>query len=213
MTKLDIYWSYRSPYSYLATDRLISIRNDYAVDVDFRVVRPLALREDGFFKRARPQFLPYLMKDMVREGARIGRPITLPNPDPIIMDMATGEVAPDQPHIELLMSLGVAACEAGKGLEFAAAASRRVWGGVEAWHEGDHLAEAAREAGLDLAALDQWRAENADAVKARIAENEAEQMKHHWGVPLMVLDDEDAYFGQDRLEALCWRLDNMGARR
>jgi len=33
-------------------------------------------------------------------------------------------------------------------------------------------------------------------------------LKHHWGVPLMVLDEEP-FFGQDRIDALLWRL-NLG---
>ena len=97
MTTLDIYWSYRSPYSYLAIDRLADIAKNYNVERRFRPVRPLALREDGFFKRARPQFLPYLLNDMMREGQRLGIPIAFPQPDPINMDLATGEVDVEQP--------------------------------------------------------------------------------------------------------------------
>lgn len=213
MARLDIYWSYRSPYSYFAINRLVEVCAEYNIEADFRIVRPLALREDGFFKHARPQFLPYLMRDVFREGERLGLPIAVPNPDPITMDMASGEVAADQPYIDLLIGLGCAACAHGKGLEFAAAASKRVWGGVQNWHEGDHLRAAADEAGLEFDVLAGWRADNVSAISATIERNEAAQMKHHWGVPLMVIDDEDPYFGQDRLEALCWRLDKMGLRR
>lgn len=95
MAKLEIYWSFRSPYSYLATDRLCAIREHYEVDVAFRPVRPLAMREPDFFERGRKQFVPYLMQDFPREAERLGLAFGLPNPDPIDMDMASGKVAPE----------------------------------------------------------------------------------------------------------------------
>ncbi|MEE2691483.1 MAG: DsbA family protein [Pseudomonadota bacterium] len=212
MARLDIYWSFRSPYSWLATGRLLDISRDYAVETHFRPVRPLAMREPDFFERARPQFLPYLMKDAFREGQRLGVVILPPRPDPIAMDMTSGKVDAAQPKMDRLMGLAIAAVDAGKGLQFAFAAARRIWGGVENWHEGAVLAEAAEEAGLDLAALESWARDNAGEVARIIAESEAEQMRHHWGVPLMVLDDEP-FFGQDRLDSLAWRLDQRNLKR
>ncbi|HXI86491.1 MAG TPA: DsbA family protein, partial [Parvularculaceae bacterium] len=73
------------------------------------------------------------------------------------------------------------------------------------------VAEAAREAGLELSKLEYWIGRNAARIAERIAENEAEQLKYHWGVPLMVLDGEP-FFGQDRIDALRWRLDQRGLR-
>lgn len=212
MARLDVYWSFRSPYSYLAIDRLAEIVADYAVEAHFRPVRPLAMREPDFFTKNRPQFLPYLMRDVFRESQRLGVPIAPPRPDPISMDMASGRVDPTQPLMDRLMALAVAAVEAGKGLEFARAVSHRIWGGVENWHQGPVLAEAAFAAGLGLATLDEWASRNKAAVAGVIIVNEAEQMKHHWGVPLMVLDEEP-FFGQDRLDSLVWRLDQKGLRR
>lgn len=208
MARLDIFWSFRSPYSWLAAGRLCAIARDYAVETHFRPVRPLAMREPDFFERARPQFLPYLMKDVFREAQRVGIGIAPPRPDPIAMDMATGRVDPAQPKMDRLMALAVAAAEAGRGLDFAHAAGRRIWGGVENWHEGTTIAEAAEEAGLTLCALEAWARDNGAKVARIIEENEAEQLRHHWGVPLMVLDEEP-FFGQDRLDALVWRLDQL----
>jgi 2-hydroxychromene-2-carboxylate isomerase len=212
MPRLDIYWSWRSPYSWLASDRLAEIAEGYEIETYFRPVRPLAMRESDFFSRARPQFLPYLFADAFREGQRLGIPIAPPRPDPIKMDLATGKVAPEQPLADRLMALAVAAIEAGRGLDFARFAARRIWGGVEHWHEGPHLADAAAEAGLELSKLEYWAGRNPQRVADVINENEAAQLKHHWGVPLMVLDDEP-FFGQDRLDALLWRLDSRGLKR
>lgn len=210
MPTLDVYWSFRSPYSYLATDRLAAIGEKYALDLRFRPVRPLALREKDFFKQARPQFLPYLLRDIVRESERLGIPLVMPRPDPVSMNMATGEVDADQPLMDMLMGLAIAAIEAGLGFPFAQSVSRRIWGGRENWNEPAAMAEAAEEAGFALDALDTWVRDNPDRIAGAIVENEAEQLKHHWGVPLMVINEEP-FFGQDRLDSLIWRLDQIAA--
>ncbi|MBI1393341.1 MAG: 2-hydroxychromene-2-carboxylate isomerase [Alphaproteobacteria bacterium] len=207
---IDVYWSFRSPYSWLAADRLAAIEARYGVKMAMRFVRPLALREDGFFKRNRPQWLPYLLKDVFREGQRLGVPVASPRPDPIVMDFNTGEVAKDQPYIHRLMDLGLAAeLSAGRGLDLARALARPVWTGVEDWHQGEVLANAGAEAGFDVKALQAWADANRGTVDATIRRNEAAQMAHHWGVPLMVLNDEP-FFGQDRLDSLEWRLQQAG---
>ena len=213
MSRLEIYWSFRSPYSYLAIGRLAEIVRDYDIPYDFRFVRPLAMREPTFFERNRPQWMPYLLKDILRESARLQIPFAFPRPDPISMNMGSGKVDADQPLMTRLMGLGVAAAETeNKGLEFARAVSTRVWGGTENWHEGDHLARAAEEAGLSLVALEAFVRENPGKIEDVINRNEEAQMTQHWGVPLMVLDDEP-FFGQDRLDSLVWRLDQKNLRK
>ncbi|NNE40832.1 MAG: 2-hydroxychromene-2-carboxylate isomerase [Marinicaulis sp.] len=209
MTTLEIFYSFRSPYSYLAIDRLIAIDHAYDIDTRFRPVRPLAMREPDFFERGRPQFLPYLFKDAPREAERWGVPFGLPNPDPITMDMTSGVVAPEQPHMDKVMGLAIAAIKIGKGLEFARCVGRSIWGGAENWHEDEILDETLRRAGLTLKSMQEWVDVSRATIAEIIAENEAEQLKHHWGVPLMLLDGEP-FFGQDRLDALQWRLDKLG---
>lgn len=211
MPKLDIYWSFRSPYSYLAIDRLVSIRETYAVEINFRPVRPLAMREPDFFERGRTQFLPYLFRDVPREAQRLGLGFALPNPDPINMDMVSGKVAPDQPLLMRAMDLAFAAETAGKSLDFAQALSSRIWTG-QTWADDNALSEVAAQLGLDLAILDEWIAENKQKIAATLESNEASQLEYHWGVPLMVLDGEP-FFGQDRLDSLVWRLNEMDAKR
>jgi len=206
MATLEIYYSFRSPYSYLAVDRLMAIERDYPVQTDFRPVRPLAMREPDFFERGRKQFLPYLLQDAPREAERLGLAFAAPNPDPIDMDMASGKVAPDQPIMDRLMALGVAAAETGRGLAFARAVGRRIWGGTKNWHEDEAMRDALSAEGLDIDALGAWAAANGERLQAVIARNEAAHMERHWGVPLMVLDGEP-FFGQDRNDALIWRLE------
>jgi 2-hydroxychromene-2-carboxylate isomerase len=140
-------------------------------------------------------------------------PFAWPSPDPIVMNMATGEVAMDQPHIHRLTRLGIAAADAGQGLPFLAEVSAVIFGGVRDWHLADHLAGAANRAGLDLARLDSEIDHNADRYEAAIAENEAAQKNAgHWGVPLMVFKGEP-FFGQDRFDVLRWRMQQSGLKR
>ncbi len=211
MATLEIYWSFRSPYSYLAIGRLCEIAEGYAVETVFRPVRPLAMREPDFFERGRKQFVPYLMRDFPREAERLGLSYGLPNPDPIDMDMASGKVAAEQPLMDRLMALGVAASFKGKGLSFAKAVSARIWTG-QPWADDASLSAAAAEAGLDLSAREAAARTRQNEIADIIAANEAAQLVHHWGVPLMVLDGEP-FFGQDRIDALVWRLDKLGLRR
>jgi len=41
---IDVYWSFRSPYSYLATPELVQLQDMFDVKVNLRVVLPIAVR-------------------------------------------------------------------------------------------------------------------------------------------------------------------------
>jgi 2-hydroxychromene-2-carboxylate isomerase len=41
---IDVFWSFRSPYSYLATQRLVEMRRDHDLEIRARPVYPLAVR-------------------------------------------------------------------------------------------------------------------------------------------------------------------------
>ncbi len=207
----DLFWSFRSPYSYLATPRIVDIAREYDVDVRVRPVYPLAIRDASFFDRVDPRWPRYLMKDTARIAEMLGLPFRWPRPDPVYRDPETGRYPPDrQPHIHRLTRLGVAASRRGRGLPFIDEVSRLIWGGTEGWHEGAHLAEAAGRAGLDLAALDAEIEADPDAFEAAIEENQrALDASGHWGVPTMVFEGEP-FFGQDRIEHLLWRMRRHG---
>jgi 2-hydroxychromene-2-carboxylate isomerase len=209
----DLFWSFRSPYSYLVTPRLIEFEREYDVKANVRPVYPIAVRIPGFFKQVNPMWPPYLFRDCARIAEMLDMTFGWPSPDPIVMNMASGEVAKDQPYIHRLTRLGIAAAAAGKGLPFLAAVSAVIFGGVRDWHLGDHLAGAADRAGLNLSKLDSEIEHNADRYEAAIAENEAAQKNAgHWGVPLMVFKGEP-FFGQDRFDLLRWRMQQNGLTR
>jgi 2-hydroxychromene-2-carboxylate isomerase len=136
-------------------------------------------------------------------------PYRWPRPDPIIQ--SGGEIPAEQSYIYLVTRMGAGASRAGKGFAFAKAAAFKIWSGtVDNWHEGAHLAEAAREAGLDGPALEREAKADAAALDAQIAQNEADQKAAgHWGVPLFAFNGE-CFFGQDRIDHLLFRLKQQG---
>ncbi len=208
---VDVFWSFRSPYSYLATPQLVALREQYDLEVVVRPVLPIAVRIDGFFKRVNPLWPPYLARDIYRLGQMQGTPIRWPRPDPIVMDIASGEVPADQPYIHRITRMGQAAAEAGKGLAYINEVGSLIWSGsTDNWHEGDHLAKAAERAGLDPEALELAARDDADRLDAAIEANQrALETAGHWGVPTMVFDGEP-FFGQDRLDVLVWRMKQRG---
>lgn len=207
---VDVYWSFRSPYSYLATSRLVDLQREYELTIAVRPVYPIALRIPGFFKKVNPLWPPYLMRDCVRIAEMRGLPFAWPSPDPVVQDLATMEVAAEQPFIHRLTRLGVAAQRRGRGLEFVHEVGKLTFGGVRAWHEGEHLARAAERAGLDLPDLDAAIDADPADFEAEIERNEAAQRAAgHWGVPLMVFRGEP-FFGQDRIDVLLWRMQRVG---
>src|SRR3989344_2241119 len=206
----DLFWSFRSPYSYLCIGRCRALAASHHVDINLRPVYPLAIRQPDFFERAHPNWLSYTMRDMIRVAQFHGIPFGPPRPDPIVQNVMTREISPDQPHIYRLTRIGQAASRRGRSLAFAHEAAQLIWGGAQDWHLGDHLSGAARRAGLDLADLDAEAVRDAEALDTEIAANQvALEIAGHWGVPTLVFDGEP-FFGQDRIEMARWRMEQKG---
>lgn len=210
----DLYWSFRSPYSYFVTRRLVELERDYDVTCNVRVIYPIAVRTPEFFDRNDPLWRSYFMIDVFRSAEFLGLPFRWARPDPVQIDMATGRYPKEQPYIHRLSHLGVAATEKGKGLAFLDEVSKLIWGGgTDDWTAGDQLAEAAERAGLDLAELDAAVAADPERYRRTIEESqEAQRQDGHYGVPLMVFNGEP-FFGQDRFDQFKWRLEKAGLQR
>ena len=208
---VDVFWSFRSPYSYLATPRLVEIARKYDVDLRVRPVLPIAIRTPEFFEQVNPLWPLYLLRDTTRIAEFLGIPYQWPRPDPVVQEFPSRRIAAEQPYIHRLTRLGVEAVRRGRGLPFISEVSRLIWGGTADWHEGRHLADAARRADLDLAAMERALAEPASHDAEIEANQEALQAAGHWGVPTMVFEGEP-FFGQDRIDLLLWRLRQHGLR-
>tara|TARA_B100001079_G_C16328937_1_gene478157 strand:- start:381 stop:1058 length:678 start_codon:yes stop_codon:yes gene_type:complete len=211
--KIDVFWSFRSPWSYLATKRLRGWQEDYRLDVNFRPVYPIAIRTPEFFDNVHPQWFPYFMTDVFRVAKFLDLPFTWPNPDPVVQlidENGLRRTSEEQPYIYRLTRLGVLAAELDRGIEFADEVSSLIWGGTGDWHEADHMAIATEKAKLNLAEMDKQISAEVNRLDAKIEHNEADHVKAgHWGVPTCAYKGEP-FFGQDRLDVLLWRLKEHG---
>ena len=207
----DFYFSFRSPYSYLAMPQIAELVSRYDAAVTMRIVRPIAVRIPGFFRKVNPLWPPYLAKDSKRIAEMDGIPYRWPRPDPIVQDRETREVAKDQPYIMRVSRLGALAAERGKGFEFVAAASKMMWSG-----EVGRLARGRQAGGVRRCCRARWREAGGgcSAQAARLdaiieGNEEAQTQAGHWGVPLFVFEGEP-FFGQDRVDHLLWRMKQRG---
>jgi len=205
---IDLFWSFRSPYCYLALNRILDIRDEFNVVVHPRHVWPGAMRRRGYFSRLNPNYPSYQGMDAVRMADYLGVSFARPKPDPLKLDRDTLEPAPEQPLIEPLTRMGVLAAEQGQGMDFINQIMRLLWNGqTPGWNEEEHLSNAVKRAGLNFEDL-QRRAKIEAARLDSVIEVNGEALKDagHWGVPCLVLNGEP-FFGQDRLDVLKWRLD------
>jgi len=211
--EVDVFWSFRSPWSYLATRRLREWQERYLLKVNLRVVYPIAIRTPEFFDQVQPQWFSYFGKDVRRVAEFLNLPFVFPKPDPVIQlvdEEGRRHTAPEQPYIHRLSWLGVLAEEMGAGIEFADEVSSLIWGGTKDWDQGDHMMKAAARAGLDLSVMEERLQSETDRLEAEIVENQADhQSAGHWGVPTCAFEGEP-FFGQDRLDVLLWRLQQSG---
>lgn len=211
--EIDVFWSFRSPWSYLATKRLRQWQETYQLQVNFRAVYPIAVRMPEFFDQVQPQWFTYFGLDVRRVAEFLDMPFAPARPDPVVQLVdqdGRRRTGAEQPHIYRLTRLGVLAEEMAKGIEFADEVSSLIWGGTQGWDQGEFLSEATRAAGLDLLEMDRRIVDEADRLDAVIEKNQADHDRSgHWGVPTCVYRNEP-FFGQDRLDVLLWRLQQEG---
>lgn len=210
---IDVFFSFRSPYSYLVTPDLLTLRKDYDLSVVLRPVLPIAIRAKNivFDDPQGKQKAQYIVQDSFRRAAFLNMKIAWPSPDPVVQNLETFEVAEEQPYIHRLNALGIEAEKRGKGVDFAHAVSHLIFGGTPDWDQGDHLQKAVAKAGLELTELEAAvnKSGGEQAYGKYIEENhQALQAAGHWGVPTMVFNGEP-FFGQDRIDTLRWRLDQQ----
>ena len=209
---VDIYWSFRSPYSYLATPGMLKLKDDFDVQLNLKVVLPIAIRDpETLFSKANVPRVRYIQLDWARCARFLGMSDKWPSPDPIVQDVETLEIASEQPYIYRLSSLGVEAQRRGRGIEFAYEVSRLLFSGTENWDKGNHLSGAASRAGLNIEEMDDALLDGSHLEEIE-ANQKSLEAAGHWGVPTFVHEGEP-FFGQDRIETLRWHLANCGLKR
>lgn len=50
--EIDFFFSFRSPWTYLAVPRMLELHRDYTARVNLRVVNPIYIRYHEFFDKA-----------------------------------------------------------------------------------------------------------------------------------------------------------------
>ena len=155
----DVFYSMRSPYSYLALFRLAYLHSRYNCNVNIRPILPIAIRaqKGGKALGGRWYYYGYSVMDMHRTGRYEGIPFRYANPDPILQDVrpqgdASMLVAPieKQPYIVWIVRLGNAAQLEGKALEYCLAVSPLIWGGRAPLGEWPlHVRDAVNGIGMD----------------------------------------------------------------
>jgi len=225
--EVDVYWSMRSPYSYLALNRLVWLNSNYNVNVNIRPVLPVAVRSTkGGKGKAGGLFgiqykVPDALWDAPRQGQYLGVPFKYAVPDPIWQTYYPPHsknwqyVHPPekQPYIHWLTRLACYASQQGKALEYVNQVSTLIWGGhVEHWPA--HVKERFnRIEGLNYNKAIKYIKKNPEKVDKCWIEN-AEGMARtgHGGVPLMVFQNEP-FFGGDRFDQFVYRLRQSGLTR
>ena len=208
--RADMYYSIRSPYSYIGIQRLQQLlpQQEQPIEIAIRPIMPIAIRKPELFKMRSALGIRYLEMDARRIAEQYGIPFRIwPHPDPIVQDMETLDIAAEQPYIHRLVRLMQYAVEHGDGYDFTLRLATLIWDGkTDDWHEGDHLRRVADAAGLSLADMDAAIAANPDHYDRATDDNQAALMAAgHWGVPTIVYEGEP-FFGQDRIEAFLWRV-------
>ena len=208
--EIDFFYSFRSPWTYLAVPRMLELHREYNVNVNLRVVNPIYIRYNEFFTNVHENWKKYFFIDLMRNIEYLDIPYGWPRPDPINNDQPADSL--DHPVLQL-NPMGIAAEALGKGIEFAMEMSALIWDGtVDGWNTGDHIEKATERSGLTLPAINKWIAENEKKWPEQLAANHAALEEHHWGVPTFLFNNEP-FFGQDKIELMRWRLEQNGLKR
>ena len=212
--KIDLYFSYRSPYSYLILPRMLKLKEKYDIEINFKVVYPIAIRMPEWFEGKNFfTFFFFKMIDMRLQAKKLGIPFTSKlKPDPIRQNIMTGKISSHQPYIFDICHLGQMAQIKGVGMEFAFEVSSLIFGGVENWNTDENLSEAAKKVGLDLNQLRESVNVHEEEIIEQIKQNQVDQLNAgHHGVPLTVIGDKH-FFGQDQFDKIMKTLKENGLK-
>lgn len=192
--RVEYFFSFRSPYSYLSAPRVFALPQRYDIELVWRGVRPMAMRGQPL-PRAKQL---YILRDAAREAQRLGLPFG-PIFDPL------GEA------VWRCLCVAEHAQTRGRLAPFVISAARAIWGEGRDLREDAQLRPLCEALGLNWGECQQAMAsldyrERVEANTARLAE------LGHWGVPTLAYAGE-LYWGQDRVVDLEQALTQAGLAR
>lgn len=178
---LDLYFSFRSPYSWIALPRVFALATRYNAQLNLRFVLPMVMRGLPIPESKRL----YIVSDTKREAERVGLPFGL---------IADPVGKPTERGLAVLHH----AIQAGKGEAFALSFMRGVFAEGISARSDSGLLKLCLRAGIsaeqmhDALADTRWRA---------VAEANRDEMfaLGIWGVPAFRVNKGSAHWGQDRL--------------
>lgn len=177
---LEMFLSFRSPYTYLAIDRTIALASHYGVELRLRPVLPMVMR--GLPVPAAKR--NYILRDCKREAERLGLPF--------------GRVAdPVGRPVERGLAVLHGAVGVGQGPAFATSFLRGVFAeGVDAGSDRG-LRTLVQRAGLDWRVAQGWMTD--DGWRTEVENNRLAMFADDlWGVPSFRFGQLSTW-GQDRL--------------
>lgn len=180
LPQVEFFFSFRSPYSYLAAPRVFDLPRRFEIELVYRGVRPMVTRGVPLPTAKRL----HILFDAAREGRRLGMPL-----DGMFDPLGDGALR--------CLYVAERAVELGCVEKFVLATSRAIWSEGQDVTRHDVLRRLAEQAGI---AWDVVRAALTDPVlHARVEQNAARLGElGHWGVPTCRFGEE-LFWGQDRL--------------
>jgi 2-hydroxychromene-2-carboxylate isomerase len=179
--QIDFFFSYRSPYSYLAAPRAFALADRFTVDVIYRGVLPMAMRGEAVPRAKRL----HTVRDVAREAKRLGMPFGRMY-DPI------GDGA------WRCLLVGEYALDLGRERAFVLEASRGIWSEAIDVASDPGLRTVCERAGIEWP--DCCAALGDSTLRARVEANTTALGElGHWGVPVLRFSEE-LFWGQDRIE-------------
>ena len=178
------YFDFGSPYAYLAAARI----EDLVPEAEWRPIAfPILLNELGRLEAAMRRDPTPVVAEVSRRAAERGMPTFKPPPG---WPLQTWSLAP--------LRAAVFAGDSGRLREFSKAAFREAFVDGRSLADPDPVREAAREAGLDPAEVEQ--AVQRPEIKQRVKSNTEEALANGvTGIPTVAVGDE-LFWGDDRLE-------------
>lgn len=193
--RVRLFFSFRSPYSYLGAPRIFSLPEKYDIDLEWHGVPPMVNRGVPLS----PAKAMYILRDAQRVAKRLGMPFQFPNPDPL-------------EHAHALLRGAEYANDKGRVAPWVVGLARAIWGDQRDYTDGSVMREITESAGLDLEGI-LAAIKGSEEYDIRIEANvDLLEEVGHWGVPTMEADG-NLFWGQDRIDYLEEYLDEQGCKR
>lgn len=191
---LDFWYDFASTYSYLAAMRIEPLAEAAGVDLRWRpfLLGPI-FASHGWTSspfNLYPSKGRYMWRDVAREAAQLGLPLT--RPDPFPQNSLT------------VARLAIALREKGLAPAFTRAVFSAQFGEGRSISEIAVISDILRDLDVDVASTVSFA--QSDPVKARLrAETEEARTRGIFGAPTFLAADGEMFWGNDRLEqALAW---------